>query len=144
MPIQRELDKVERLLRTTVTGPFSLHDVRDHIGLLRRTGASQMPELIDARGAEHSGFSRHDLLGIAHHAREALSHMTPARRALVVGPEAGWSVGRTFASFVAGWLRFGVFEEIEAAEQWLRGAAAPPRTAEASSDSGLDAHVPAS
>jgi hypothetical protein len=124
MPIQRELDKTERLLRTTVSGPVTLHEIRNHIGLLRRTGACQMHELIDARTAQHSGFSLHDLFSLAHHARQSLGHTTPARRAVVVNAEGGWSLARTFASLVAGWVRLGVFEDVPSAEQWLRGSLA--------------------
>ena len=126
MPIQRELDKVERLLRTTVSGPVTFSEIRNHIGLLRRTGACQMPELIDARGAEHSGFSRHDLFAVAHHARQSLGHTTPARRAVVVDAESGWNLARTFASLVAGWVRLAVFEDVESAEHWLRGSLSVP------------------
>jgi hypothetical protein len=135
MPIQRELDKVERVLRTTVSGPVTLHEIRNHIGLLRRTGACQMPEIIDARSAEHSGFSRHELLSMAHHARQSLGHTTPARRAVVVnGDGGGWSLARTFSALVAGWLRLGVFEDVESAQHWLRGTLIAPAM-------NADAHV---
>ena len=45
-----------------------------------------------------------------------------ARRAIVVQDDSSFGHARTFSSFVAGWLRMGVFDDPSAAETWLREA----------------------
>lgn len=122
MPIQHELDRHERLIRTTVSGPVTLADVRQHVGDVRREGTHHIPELIDARNAEGAGLSSRDLLAIAHFARRTFDDHSVARRAVVVSDDSSFGVARVFSSFVAGWLRMGVFDDQTAAESWLRQA----------------------
>jgi hypothetical protein len=121
MPIYRELDSVERVLRTTVTSPVTLNDIRQHVGAVRRSGSLGIPEIIDVRLSGSSSVSKHQLLSLAHQARRSLADRTPARRAIVVGSESAFGTARLFAALVAGWLRFGVFEDLVAAEEWVRG-----------------------
>ena len=122
MPIQHELDRHERLIRTTVSGPVTLADVRQYVGDVRRAGKYNVPELIDARNAEPAGVSARDMLAVAHFARRTFDEQNVARRAVIVKDDSSFGVARTFASFVAGWLRFGVFDDQADAETWLRQA----------------------
>jgi hypothetical protein len=120
MPIHRELDKIDRWLRTHLSGCVTRQDIREHINLLRRSGGHQYPELIDAREVEPACISRQDLMAVAHEAAAWLGPHAPARRAIVVASDQNFGTARTFASLVAGWLRLGVFEDLDEAEAWLR------------------------
>jgi hypothetical protein len=144
MPIQRELDKVQRLLRTTLSGCVTKQEVRDHLAALRRNGAHQCPELIDARTVEEKCFSRQDLMTFAHHSRDWLGQHAPARRAVVVNSEELFGTARVVASLVAGWIRVGVFVDVAEAEAWLSGTGPIPIPVSAPADSaGAESSVPA-
>ncbi len=123
MPIHTRLDQADRVLRTTVSGSVTIHDVREHVGAVRRAGETRYPELIDARAADGGALSRKDLLAFALHAKQALGEDTAARRAVVVDSADNFSMARVFAAFVAGWVRVGVFDDANTAEEWLRTSA---------------------
>ncbi|HEX5216384.1 MAG TPA: STAS/SEC14 domain-containing protein [Vicinamibacterales bacterium] len=122
MPIQHELDRHERLIRTTVSGPVTLADVRQYVGDVRRAGKHSVPELIDARNVEPAGLSARDMLAVAHFARRTFDDHNVARRAVIVKDDSTFGIARTFSSLVAGWLRLGVFDDQTDAETWLRQA----------------------
>ena len=122
MPIQREYDRCERLIRTTISGSVTLADVRHHVGEVRRKGTHHFPELIDARNAEATGLTSRDLLQVAHYARLTFNDHDVARRAVVVSNDSSFGAARVFSSYVAGWLRLGVFDDHGDAETWLRQA----------------------
>jgi hypothetical protein len=67
-------------------------------------------------------------MAVAHRSRDWLGQHAPARRAIVVSSDQDFGTARTFAALVAGWLRLGVFEDMDEAETWLRGTAAPIRS----------------
>ena len=120
MPFQREFDLDDRVLRTTIVGPVTLYDIDDHLKALRRRRAEGRPELIDARLAEPGSLSPKSLVLVAHRARFLIGGRPLGRRAVVVSSESAFIVARRFAAFVAGWLRIGVFDDMDAANEWVR------------------------
>ena len=119
MPFISSRDPSGRVVRTVVTGPLTFGDIRQHLDELRQSGGWTRPELVDARHLGHVDFSPRDMLRVASLARGALGGRAVAPRAIVVDTDRGFMIARVFASFVAGWIRIGVFEELEAAEEWL-------------------------
>jgi len=120
MPITRSLDSAAAVLRTTVTGQISFHDVKRHLGAVRDLNAFRYPELIDARGVDRAMLSPRELLALALDVHDALGDTPTARRAVVVDSDANFGVARVFSSLVAGRIRLGVFDDPAAAEEWLR------------------------
>ena len=120
MPFHRDFDQPDRVLRTTIIGPVSLEDIDDHLRAIRRKRGEARPELIDAREALPGAISPRMLLIVAHRARFMVGTRTLARRAVVVSSDTGFVFARRFAAFVAGWLRIGVFYDMESAYEWVR------------------------
>jgi hypothetical protein len=119
MPFHRDFDRDDRILRTTITGPVTLQEIDIHLRIIRRRRADMRPELIDARRAGPGALSARQILLAAHRARFVVGGRSPARRAVVVSSDAGAVIARRVAAFVAGWLRIGVFDDIDAAEEWV-------------------------
>jgi hypothetical protein len=119
MPFSSAFASDRRILRTTISFPLTFADIRGHVGMVRRDGTWAFPELVDARKIGRVDFSARDMLGVAHFVREALGERPVAPRAVVVDTDRGFMIGRVFSSLVAGWIRVGIFEEIDAAEDWL-------------------------
>ena len=120
MPFLRDFDQPDRVLRTTIIGPVTLDDIDDHLRVLRRRRGEGRPELIDAREALPGEISPRTLLIVAHRARFAIGNRSLARRAVVVSNDSNFIFARRFAAFVAGWLRIGVFYDMESALEWVR------------------------
>jgi hypothetical protein len=120
MPFTRDFDQPDRILRTTIVGPVSLEDIDDHLRALRRRRGEGRPELIDARDALPGEISPRMLLVVAHRARFMIGTRTLARRAVVVSSDQSFAFARRFAAFTAGWLRLGVFHDMESALEWVR------------------------
>lgn len=120
MPFHRDFDQPDRVLRTTIIGPVSLEDIDDHLRAIRRRRGQGRPELIDAREALPGEISARTLLTVAHRARFAIGTQPVARRAVVVSSDESFAFARRFAAFVAGWLRIGVFYEMDAALEWVK------------------------
>ena len=120
MPFHRDFDQPDRVLRTTIVGPVTLEDIDDHLRALRRRRGEGRPELIDAREALPGEINPRVLLIVAHRARFLIGTRTLERRAVVVSNDMSFVFARRFAAFVAGWLRIGVFYDMEAALEWVR------------------------
>ena len=120
MPFQREFDRADRVLRTTIVGPVTLYDIDDHLKALRGRRADGRPELIDARLAEPGSIPMKSLLLVAHRARFVIGTRPLGRRAVVVSSDAAFVAARRVSTFVAGWLRIGVFDDMDAAYEWVR------------------------
>ena len=120
MPIQLQQDPTDRLLRTTATGVVTVSEFEGYLADVHRHGRHDVPELIDATGADISGFSQRDILALADYARRMFNENTMARRALVVASDETLGAARAFAFCVAGWWRVGVFEDPATAETWVR------------------------
>jgi hypothetical protein len=120
MPFHRDFDQEDRVLRTTITGPVTLEDIDDHLRAIRRRRGEGRPELIDARGAQPGEITPRTLLIVAHRARFLVGTRSLARRAVVVSNDMSFVFARRFAAFVAGWLRMGVFYDMDSALEWVR------------------------
>jgi hypothetical protein len=120
MPFLRDFDQSDRILRTTIVGPVSLEDIDDHLRALRRRRGEGRPELIDARQALPGEIGARTLLLVANRARFVIGTRTLARRAVVVSNDTSFIFARRFATFVAGWMRLGVFYDMESALEWVR------------------------
>jgi hypothetical protein len=120
MPFARDFDQPDRVLRTTIIGPVTFDDIDDHLRALRRRRAEGRPELIDARQALPGEITSRTLLLVANRARFLIGSRTLARRAVVVSDDTAFVFARRFAAFVAGWLRIGVFDDMESALEWVR------------------------
>jgi hypothetical protein len=119
MPFTSSFVPERQLLCTTISFPLTFADIRAHVDAVRRDGTWVYPELVDARDIGRVDFSARDMLGVAHFVRDRLGQRPVAPRAVVVNTARGFMIGRVFASLVAGWIRIGIFEDMEAAEDWL-------------------------
>ena len=119
MPIQLQVDRAAGWARTTVTGPFTVTDVRRYLGRAVDQRVFDVPELVDAQGAEAMQWRPRDLLMLAGLIRDAFGNRRVPPRAIVVGGDSHFGQARIFASFLAGRMRVAVFDDLEEAEQWL-------------------------
>lgn len=119
MPFSSHLSPDRRVVLTKISFPLSFADIRGHVEMHRRDGTWVYPELVDARDIGRIDFSPRDLLGISHFVRDRMGERPIAPRAVVVDTERGFMMGRVFASLVAGWIRIGIFEDMDTAEDWL-------------------------
>ena len=119
MPITGALDPFAHVFRTTLSGRISITDLSQHVTTVRRLRAHEYPGLVDARGVHTLTFGRKDLVRFAQDLRALFGSASPAPRAVVVDGLVYFGMARLFASLVAGWIRIGVFDDVEAAEAWL-------------------------
>ena len=119
MPFTSSFVPERQLLRTTISFPLTFADIRAHVDALRRDGTWVYSELVDARNVGRVDFAARDMLGVAHFVRDQLGQRPVAPRAVVVSTARGFLIGRVFASLVAGWIRIGIFENLDEAEEWL-------------------------
>ena len=121
MPIQGALDPSAHVFRTTITGRISITDLSEHVATACRLSAHEYPGLVDARGVQTLTFNRRELIRFAQEIRATFGGASPAPRAVVVDGLVYFGMARLFASLVAGWIRIGVFDDLETAENWLEG-----------------------
>jgi hypothetical protein len=128
MPLSRTIDPRDRFLRTTLTPPLSLRDVESHLNVVFGVGVEACPELIDARQVDSGQVSVREVMITLRHFGLGREEFAP--RALVVSSEALFSVARTVAALVSGWVRVGVFYDPDVAREWLMSRMSP-RTSDA-------------
>jgi uncharacterized protein YbdZ (MbtH family) len=126
MPFQQAFDSQDHVVRTTITGSLSMDDIDAHLRMLRRTGAGLCPEVVDVREAAQAAVSDRQIMLVAHQARLLIGGRTFPRYAVVVSSDAQFSLARKFACYVAGWLRVGVFDDEDAALDWVLEPAVTP------------------
>jgi hypothetical protein len=119
MPFTSSFLPEQQLVHTTISFPLTFADIRTHVETMRRDGRWVYPELVDARNVGRVDFTARDMLGVAHFVRDRLGQRPVAPRAVVVDTARGFTIGRVFASLVAGWIRVGIFEDLGEAEEWL-------------------------
>lgn len=119
MPVYGALDPSAHLFRTTISGRVSIADLNQHIVAVRRLRAHEYPGLVDARAVHSLTFDRRDLMRFARDLRSMFGASNPAPRAVVVDGLVHFGMARLFASLVAGWIRVGVFDDVQAAETWI-------------------------
>jgi hypothetical protein len=130
MPIDADLDRLDGLIRTKVIDPLAFAHIRSHLKTLRDTRSFRYPELVDARDVTSLRGSMDELKAVARAAKNTLGHAHVADRAVVVDTDRAFRSARVVSALVAGWMRLGVFEEEDDAENWLaerREWALPPR-----------------
>lgn len=123
MPLSRRIDPHDRFLLTTLTSPLSLRDIETHLNVVFGVGIEACPELIDARQVDPGDLSVREVMMTLRHfglGREAF-----APRAVVVSSEKLFSIARTAAALVCGWVRIGVFYEPDVAREWLISRMSP-------------------
>lgn len=126
MPINGALDPSAQMFRTTLTGRVSIADLSQHVATAKRLGAHEYPGLVDARGVHTLTFNRRELMRFAQDIRATFDAASLAPRAVVVDGLVYFGMARLFASLVAGWIRIGVFDDMEAAETWLASFVSVP------------------
>jgi hypothetical protein len=119
MPIQADLDHPDGVIRTKVLDPVRLQQIRAHLKTLRETRSFQYPELVDARDLSGMKLSMDELKAIARAARNTLGHAPVADRAVIVKGERAFRKARVVSALTAGWMRLGVFDRSQDAENWL-------------------------
>lgn len=119
MPISGVLDSERKVFRTEVFGVITIPELSEHLVAARRTEAYRHPGLVDARGVHTIEFTSRDLMKLAHELKLAMAAAGPAPRAVVVDGLVHFGMARLFAGLVAGWLRVGVFDDVDEAMHWL-------------------------
>ena len=125
MPIERRLDSSSRVLWTTIRGPITIHDMRQHLDAVSEMHGYQYCEIIDTRQAEPL-FGAKDLPMLANHGRRLFSRLKMAPRAVVINEHdlMYFGISRLFGIMVAPWVTFRVFDNVEAAVAYIEGASA--------------------
>lgn len=125
MPIRFEVDRAAGMTHTIVDGVFTVSDLRRHLALMLDGKIYRFPGLIDARNAEEISWRPKDLLVMARLVGDGLSRRSVAPSAVVVSKDSHFAQARAFASYVAGWMRLAIFQDIESAEAWLADVDVP-------------------
>lgn len=128
MPVERRLDPDTRILWTTLRGPITIQELRDHIDAVHGEGGNHFCEVVDTRDAEPQ-FSAKEFPALAAHGRRLLADRGMAARAVVVSPNDLMSFGlaRIFAALVSPWVTVRVFDNMEAATNYVEALAEAPR-----------------
>jgi hypothetical protein len=113
MPISRTIDPRDRFLRTRLATPVTLRDVESHLNVVFSVGVEACPERVDAHHIDASGVSVREVMITLRHF--GLWRQEFAPKTLVVSSEELFSVARTVATLVCGWVRIGVFYDQDAA-----------------------------
>jgi len=107
-----------RVLRTTLSGPVTIGELREHLAEVHRMEGHRHPEMIDARTATPS-FHPTDLTKLASLGRQTFAETKMAPRAVVVNNVIHFGMARVFGAIAANWVSMSVFDEMAAAEAWL-------------------------
>jgi hypothetical protein len=123
MPLSRRIDPQDRFLRTTLTSPVGLRDLEAHLNVVFGVGIEACPELIDARQVDPGELSVRQVMVTLSHFGLGREQFAP--RAIVVSSEKLFSIARTAAALVSGWVRIGVFYDPDVAREWLISRMSP-------------------
>jgi len=125
MPIDRRLDPSTNVLRTTIWGLISIHELRQIIDAAHETDTHRYCEVIDARAAEPLVNAR-DLASLASHGHRLYGGVAMAPRAVVVKQNDLFLFGiaRLFSTLAAPWITLRVFDNLEAAVDYITAMSA--------------------
>jgi hypothetical protein len=123
MPVSRRIDPNDRFLLTTLTSPLGLRDIETHLNVVFGVGIEACPELIDARQVDPGELSVREVMITLRHFGLGREQFAP--RAVVVSSEKLFSIARTAAALVGGWVRVGVFYDPDLAREWLISRMSP-------------------
>ena len=118
MAINRRFDHTQRVVWTTMADVVTADEVREHFKLVQAAGAAGWPEVIDGRAAA-VGFSTRELAKVAAAGRQIFRGSTLGPRAMIVHGMIHFGIARLFASFASSWVQLSVFDNPEAAYQWI-------------------------
>ncbi len=120
MPFTYELDRTAGVVRTTAHGVIRFDDIASNVRALLDAGLARMPQLIDARHAEHD-LSADDMRRVAELVRGLHAPTGVSRRtALVVATLVDYGMGRMYGSLAQKVQPdFAVFRDLGEAEAWL-------------------------
>lgn len=119
MPIARELDPSNRILRTTIFGEVTFEDLQAHVESVCALRGEAYAELVDARGVSAVAVTVRELSRLAELGRQKLAARGMPPRAVIVTGLVHFGMARVFAAMVRPWMRLGVFDDPAAAEEWL-------------------------
>lgn len=123
MPFTYAVDAATDTVRTTAHGLIRFDDLAAHLHALVDAGVGRIPQLIDARDAQHD-LSVTDIRRLV----ELVSHLQAAhgfrhRTALVVSTPVDFGMARMYGALAQKVdPDFAVFRDLGEAEGWLRGA----------------------
>ena len=102
-------------------GQISTHDIRQHLDAVSEMGGHQYCEIIDTRLAEPL-FGAKDLPELANHGRRLFTRLKMAPRAVVVDQDnlMYFGISRLFGILAAPWVTFRVFDNLEAAVDYIQ------------------------
>ena len=101
-----------------MTGTVTADEMREHFLDVKAAGAATWPEIADGRAAA-VGFSTRDLAKLASAGREIFRGADMGPRAMIVHGMVHFGMARLFASFASSWVRIAVFDNPEAAYEWI-------------------------
>lgn len=118
MPFTSEIDHVRREIRTTVRGPVTVEDIRNHLNRARSEGALTYPEIYDAREAEPH-FTPADVRRTVDLLRDLRKGSELGPGAIIVGSEVAYGMLRMLEILVEDFLHARPFRSVEEAHRWL-------------------------
>lgn len=120
MPFTHVFDAATNIVRTSAQGLVRFDDLAAHLQALMDAGVARVPQLIDARDAQHE-LSASDIRRLV----ELVSHLQAAyrRTALVVSTPMDFGMARMYGALAEKVdPDFSVFRDLGEAEAWLQGA----------------------
>jgi hypothetical protein len=118
MPFTSEIDHVRREIRTTVRGPVTVEDIRNHLNRARSEGALAYPEIYDAREAEPH-FTPADVRRTVDLLRDLRKGSELGPGAIIVGSDLAYGMLRMLEILVEDFLHARPFRSEEEAHRWL-------------------------
>ncbi len=121
MPISFTIDRTQRNVRTTVSGPVTVADILAHFETEHREGTLPYTELIDACAVTGPYLSASDLRLAAMSVQASQVRGKFGPRAVVVDSDLVFGLTRMFATFIADYFHIEVFRDVDKASDWLVG-----------------------
>jgi hypothetical protein len=123
VPFTYVFDPVARVVRVSARGVIRIDDLASHLQSLVDAGLAHVPQLIDAREAQHD-LSVADMRRLVQLVQKVPSGASPRRTALVVASMVDYGMARMYGTLATETdPGFAVFQDPAEAEAWLAGAA---------------------
>ena|SRR2546427_1831640 len=122
MPFTYVVDSVAGVVRTSGHGVIRIDDLANHLQSLVEAGLVHVPQLIDAREAQHE-LAVEDMRRLVALVEKMPTGGSPRRTALVVTSMVDYGMARMYGALAAETdPGFAVFQNLAEAEAWLAGA----------------------
>jgi len=125
MPISFTIDRTQRNVRTTVSGPVTVADILGHFEAEHGEGTLPYTELIDVRAVTGPYLSASDIRLVAMTVQASQVRGKFGPRAVVVDSDLVFGLTRMFATFIGDYFQIEVFRDVDKARAWLAGAPSP-------------------